>query len=199
MSERIQLKAGDAAPAFSAPGLDGEPVTLESFAGRGLVLYFYPKDNTAGCTLEAQGFRDHLADFEALGYAVAGVSRDSVKSHCGFRDRQNLNFPLLADKEEVVCTAYGVMKEKMMYGRLCRGIERSTFVISPEGRILHALYGVKAKTHVEELLALLKDGRPLTTGGTACASCRSCTEHSLARPERLAFRRMSCLFGNGPF
>ena len=105
MSERIQLKAGDAAPAFSAPGLDGEPVTLESFAGRGLVLYFYPKDNTAGCTLEAQGFRDHLADFEALGYAVAGVSRDSVKSHCGFRDRQNLNFPLLADKEEVVCTA----------------------------------------------------------------------------------------------
>ena len=75
MSERIQLKAGDAAPAFSAPGLDGEPVTLESFAGRGLVLYFYPKDNTAGCTLEAQGFRDHLADFEALGYAVAGVSR----------------------------------------------------------------------------------------------------------------------------
>ena len=153
MSERIQLKAGDAAPAFSAPGLDGEPVTLESFAGRGLVLYFYPKDNTAGCTLEAQGFRDHLADFEALGYAVAGVSRDSVKSHCGFRDRQNLNFPLLADKEEVVCTAYGVMKE----------------------------------------------GRPLTTGGTACASCRSCTEHSLARPERLAFRRMSCLFGNGPF
>ena len=146
MSERIQLKAGDAAPAFSAPGLDGEPVTLESFAGRGLVLYFYPKDNTAGCTLEAQGFRDHLADFEALGYAVAG----------GFRDRQNLNFPLLADKEEVVCTAYGVMKEKMMYGRLCRGIERSTFVISPEGRILHALYGVKAKTHVEELLALLK-------------------------------------------
>ena len=136
------------------PALPG--VTLESFAGRGLVLYFYPKDNTAGCTLEAQGFRDHLADFEALGYAVAGVSRDSVKSHCGFRDRQNLNFPLLADKEEVVCTAYGVMKEKMMYGRLCRGIERSTFVISPEGRILHALYGVKAKTHVEELLALLK-------------------------------------------
>lgn len=71
------------------------------------MLYFYPKDNTAGCTLEAQGFRDYLADFEALGYAVAGVSRDSVKSHCGFRDRQNLNFPLLADKEEVVCTAYG--------------------------------------------------------------------------------------------
>lgn len=158
MAERIQLKAGDAAPDFSVPGCDGEPVTLEALlgCGRGLVLYFYPKDNTAGCTLEAQGFRDHLADFEALGFAVAGVSRDSVKSHCGFRDRQNLNFPLLADKDEAVCTAYGVMKEKMMYGKLCGGIERSTFVISPEGRILHALYGVKAKTHVEELLALLK-------------------------------------------
>lgn len=165
MSERIQLKAGDAAPAFSAPGLDGEPVTLESFAGRGLVLYFYPKDNTAGCTLEAQGFRDHLADFEALGYAVAGVSRDSVKSHCGFRDRQNLNFPLLADKEEVRSTASRRRPTLRSSSRFSRR----------------------------------EDGRPLTTGGTACASCRSCTEHSLARPERLAFRRMSCLFGNGPF
>ena len=160
MDERIQLKTGDKAPDFSVPGCDGEAVGLRDFLdaslGRGLVLYFYPKDNTAGCTLEAQGFRDHLADFEALGYAVAGVSRDSVKSHCGFQDRQNLNFPLLADKDEAVCTAYGVMKEKRMYGKLCRGIERSTFVISPEGTILHALYGVKAKTHVDDLLALLR-------------------------------------------
>lgn len=161
------------------------------------MLYFYPKDNTAGRTLEAQGFRDHLADFEALGYAVAGVSRDSVKSHCGFRDRQNLNFPLLADKEEVVCTAYGVMKEKMMYGRLCRGIERSTFVISPEGRSTASRRRPTLRS--SSRFSRREDGRPLTTGGTACASCRSCTEHSLARPERLAFRRMSCLFGNGPF
>ena len=114
MSERIQLKAGDAAPAFSAPGLDGEPVTLESFAGREhRALLSIRRTIPRAARSEAQGFRDHLADFEALGYAVAGVSRDSVKSHCGFRDRQNLNFPLLADKEEVVCTAYGVM-EKMM-------------------------------------------------------------------------------------
>ena len=154
MADRILLQAGDEAPAFALPGLDGETVTLDSF--RGLILYFYPKDNTAGCTLEAQGFRDHLADFDSLGYAVAGVSRDSVKSHCGFRERQQLNFELLSDKDEAACTAYGVMKEKMMYGKLCRGIERSTFVISPEGTILHALYGVKAKTHVEELLALLR-------------------------------------------
>ena len=156
MADRILLQAGNEAPAFALPGLDGETVTLESFRGRGLILYFYPKDNTAGCTLEAQGFRDHLSEFEALGYAVAGVSRDSVKSHCGFRERQQLNFELLSDKDEAACTAYGVMKEKMMYGKLCRGIERSTFVISPEGTILHAFYGVKAKTHVDELLALLR-------------------------------------------
>lgn len=156
MTERIQLEAGQPAPAFTLPGYDDQPVTLDDFKGRGLILYFYPKDNTAGCTTEALGFRDHLADFEALGYTVVGVSRDSVKSHCGFRDRQGLNFLLLADKEEVACTAYGVMKEKMMYGKRCRGIERSTFVIDANGVLKAAFYGVKAKTHVEELLASLK-------------------------------------------
>lgn len=156
MTERIQLEAGQPAPAFTLPGYDDQPVTLDDFKGRGLILYFYPKDNTAGCTTEALGFRDHLADFEALGYTVVGVSRDSVKSHCGFRDRQGLIFLLLADKEEVACTAYGVMKEKMMYGKKCRGIERSTFVIDANGVLKAALYGVKAKTHVEELLASLK-------------------------------------------
>ncbi len=156
MTERIQLEAGQPAPAFTLPGYDEQPVTLDDFKGRGLILYFYPKDNTAGCTTEALGFRDHLADFEALGYTVVGVSRDSVKSHCGFRDRQGLNFLLLTDKEEVACTAYGVMKEKMMYGKKCRGIERSTFVIDANGVLKAALYGVKAKTHVEELLASLK-------------------------------------------
>ncbi len=156
MTERIQLEAGQPAPAFTLPGYDDQPVTLDDFKGRGLILYFYPKDNTAGCTTEALGFRDHLADFEALGYTVVGVSRDSVKSHCGFRDRQGLNFLLLTDKEEVACTAYGVMKEKMMYGKKCRGIERSTFVIDANGVLKAALYGVKAKTHVEELLASLK-------------------------------------------
>ncbi len=156
MIVRIQLAAGQSAPAFSLPGYDDKPVTLDDFKGRGLILYFYPKDNTAGCTTEALGFRDHLADFEALGYQVVGVSRDSVKSHCGFRDRQGLNFLLLADKEELACNAYGVMKEKMMYGKKCRGIERSTFVIDENGMIKAGLYGVKAKTHVEELLAFLK-------------------------------------------
>ena len=155
MTDIARPAAGDAAPDFSLPGYDGEPVTLSALRGRGVILYFYPKDNTAGCTLEAQGFRDRLADFEALGYTVLGVSRDSVKSHCGFRDRQSLNFTLLSDREETVCRLYGVMKEKMRYGKKCFGIERSTFVINAEVTVKLALRGVKAKTHVEELYAEL--------------------------------------------
>lgn len=151
-----ELAAGAAAPDFTLESDSGESVTLSSLRGKGVILYFYPKDNTAGCTAEAQGFRDHRDDFAALGYQILGVSRDSVKSHCNFRDKQSLNFPLLSDKEETVCNLYGVMKEKMMCGRKCFGIERTTFVIDPEGKILRALRGVKAKTHVEELLKLLR-------------------------------------------
>lgn len=151
-----ELTAGMEAPDFTLESDAGTPVSLSALRGNGVVLYFYPKDNTAGCTTEAQGFRDHLADFKALGYEVLGVSRDSVKSHCSFRDKQNLNFPLLSDKEETVCNLYGVLKEKTMYGRKCFGIERSTFVIDPQGKIIHALRGVKAKTHVDELHELLK-------------------------------------------
>ena len=102
-----ELTAGMEAPDFTLESDAGTPVSLSALRGNGVVLYFYPKDNTAGCTTEAQGFRDHLADFKALGYEVLGVSRDSVKSHCSFRDKQNLNFPLLSDKEETVCNLYG--------------------------------------------------------------------------------------------
>ena len=150
------INVGDKAPEVLGINEKGEEIRLSAYKGKKIVLYFYPKDNTAGCTTEAQGFRDHLADFKALGYEVLGVSRDSVKSHCSFRDKQNLNFPLLSDKEETVCNLYGVLKEKTMYGRKCFGIERSTFVIDPQGKIIHALRGVKAKTHVDELLELLK-------------------------------------------
>lgn len=154
-----ELAAGDAAPDFSVLSDAGSTTALAdclALGSKGLILYFYPKDNTSGCTLEAQGFRDHLKDFEDLGFAVVGVSRDSVKSHCGFKEKQGLNFPLLSDKEETLCRAYGVMKEKMMYGRKCFGIERSTFVIGKDGVVVHALCGVKAKVHVEELLELLR-------------------------------------------
>ena len=151
-----EATAGMDAPDFTLESDSGESVTLSAHRGRGLILYFYPKDSTSGCTAEAQGFRDNLEAFKALGYDVMGVSRDSIRSHCSFRDKQSLNFPLLSDKEETVCNLYGVLKEKMMCGRKCFGIERSTFVIDAEGKIVHALRGVKAKTHVGELLELLK-------------------------------------------
>ena len=151
-----QLQAGDMAPDFKSTTQDGAALTLADLKGQRTILYFYPKDNTSGCTIEAQQFRDALARFAAAGYAVLGVSRDSVKSHCGFRDKQQLNFPLLSDKEEVVVNAYGVLKEKMMCGRKCFGIERSTFVIDEAGKLTHVLRNVKAKTHVEELLKLLE-------------------------------------------
>ena len=154
MTEELQI--GAAAPDFTLENDAGGTTTLSALRGRGVILYFYPKDNTAGCTTEAIAFRDNLKAFEALGYTVLGVSRDSVKSHCGFRDRQQLNFTLLSDKAETVCNLYGVLKEKNMYGRKCFGIERSTFVISPEGTLMHIYRGVKAKTHVEELLAALQ-------------------------------------------
>lgn len=151
-----ELVPGAAAPAFTLPSDAGTDVSLADFAGRKVILYFYPKDNTSGCTIEAQQFRDALSRFAAAGYAVLGVSRDSVKSHCGFREKQQLNFPLLSDKEEVVVNAFGVLKEKMMCGRKCFGIERSTFVIDETGKLTHVLRNVKAKTHVEELLKLLE-------------------------------------------
>ena len=151
-----ELVPGAAAPAFTLPSDAGTDVSLADFAGRKVILYFYPKDNTSGCTIAAQQFRDALARFAAAGYAVLGVSRDSVKSHCGFRDKQQLNFPLLSDKEEVVVNAYAVLTEKMMCGRKCFGIERSTFVIDEAGKLTHVLRNVKAKTHVEELLKLLE-------------------------------------------
>lgn len=149
-----RFAAGDAAPDFTLETDRGEALTLSSLRGRKVILYFYPKDNTAGCTTEAQAFRDRYEAFRAKGFEILGVSRDSVKSHCGFRDRQGLNFPLLSDREETVCRLYGVMKEKMMYGKKCVGIERSTFVIDEEGNFTAVMRGVKAKTHVDDLAAL---------------------------------------------
>ena len=141
-----ELTAGMEAPDFTLESDAGTPVSLSALRGNGVVLYFYPKDNTAGCTTEAQGFRDHLADFKALGYEVLGVSKSASEDEIKRAYR----------KVETVCNLYGVLKEKTMYGRKCFGIERSTFVIDPQGKIIHALRGVKAKTHVDELLELLK-------------------------------------------
>lgn len=149
------LQPGMPAPDFTLPDDTGTEVTLSSLRGRKVILYFYPKDNTSGCTLEAQNFRDRLADFEKLGYAIYGLSRDGVKTHCNFRTKHGLTFPLLSDREETVVKLYDVLKEKTMYGKKCFGIERSTFVIDENGILTHVLRKVNAKTHVDELYALL--------------------------------------------
>ena len=121
-----------------------------------LVVYFYPKDSTPGCTTEAQGFRDNIDAFKAAGYTVVGISRDSVKSHQNFVCKQELNFPLLSDKEETVCKQFDVIKEKNMYGKKVMGIERSTFVIDANGELLKEWRKVKVAGHVDEVLAFVQ-------------------------------------------
>ena len=148
----MALAIGEKAPDFTLPSDEGRDISLHDYEGQKVILYFYPKDNTSGCTLEAKAFRDHLEDFKKLGYAVLGVSRDSIKKHCNFRDKNELNFPLLSDEEEKVVNLYGVLKEKSMYGRKYMGIERSTFIIDEEGNLVKEYRKVKASSHVEDLL-----------------------------------------------
>lgn len=148
----MALEIGKKAPDFTLPSDSGKDVSLSDYLGKKVILYFYPKDNTSGCTLEAQAFRTHLADFEKLGYVVLGVSRDSVKKHCNFRDKNELNFPLLSDADEVVVNLYGILKEKSMYGKKYMGIERSTFIIDEKGNLVKEYRKVKAASHVGDLL-----------------------------------------------
>ena len=134
----------------------GGSATLGDYAGRWLVLYFYPKDSTPGCTTEGLDFNALLPKFGELGAAVLGVSRDSVKSHDNFCAKQGFGFPLVSDADEALCQAFGVIKEKNMYGRKVLGIERSTFLISPDGRIAAEWRGVKVSGHAEAVLQALK-------------------------------------------
>jgi len=146
---------GDRAPDFraQASGSTGSEVSLSDFAGRRVVLYFYPKDDTPGCTTEACDFRDSMVPLQKRGIVVLGVSKDALASHDKFRTKYELPFPLLSDPDGTICQAYGVFKEKTMYGVKRMGIERSTFVIGADGRILRAMRGVKATGHVAALLA----------------------------------------------
>lgn len=137
---------------FSLPATDGQTFSLSAQRGRKVVLFFYPKDSTPGCTLEAQGFRDHLADFTAANTVVVGVSRDSLKSHENFKTKQSLNYALLSDAEERLCQQFGVIKLKKMYGKEVRGIERSTFLIDAEGVLRQVWRGVKVDGHVLAVL-----------------------------------------------
>ncbi|PCC75580.1 peroxiredoxin Q/BCP [Nannocystis exedens] len=149
------LKPGDPAPTFSLAADDGKTYALGDFAGRRVVLYFYPRDNTPGCTTEACDFRDRQPRFAASGVTVLGVSGDSLASHAKFRAKFGLNFPLLSDPGNQVAAAYGAYGEKQMYGRKVQGIIRSTFVIGPDGRIEAVHSPVKVAGHADALLAAL--------------------------------------------
>lgn len=144
------------APDFELPASGGQTFKLSAHKGKPLVLYFYPKDSTPGCTTEAQQFRDLLAQFQAAGCEVVGISRDSVKSHDNFSAKQCLPFPLLSDSKETVCNLFGVIKMKNMYGKQVRGIERSTFVLDGQGVLRREWRGVKVPGHAQEVLEFVK-------------------------------------------
>jgi len=144
---------GSKAPEFDLEADDGRRVKLGDFAGRKLVLYFYPKDDTPGCTTEACDFRDAAPRFRDMDAVILGVSSDSVESHAKFKAKYGLTFPLLSDPDRSVCEAYGVWKKKSLYGRSFFGIERSTFLIDREGVVARAWRKVRAKGHVEDVAA----------------------------------------------
>jgi len=147
-----RLASGDPAPDFTLPDADGRPVSLSSFCGQRVIVYFYPAALTPGCTKEACDFRDNLADLGQLGVAVLGISPDQPSKLAKFRDKEGLTFPLLSDPDHAVLEAYGAYGEKVLYGKKTVGVIRSTFVIDPEGTIEKAMYGVKATGHVARLL-----------------------------------------------
>jgi thioredoxin-dependent peroxiredoxin len=150
-----ELKAGMKAPDFSLPTGDGKVMALKDLKGMKTVLYFYPKDNTSGCTKEACSFNDNLKKLEKKGTVVIGVSADSVASHKKFADKYALTFPLLSDEKKEMIKKYGVWKEKSMYGKKYMGIERTTFVIDEKGMITHIFPKVKVDGHLEEVMAVL--------------------------------------------
>jgi peroxiredoxin Q/BCP len=149
---------GDPAPDFTLPNQDGEPVTLSSFRGRNVVLYFYPKADTPGCTKQACGVRDHRPDYEAANAVVLGVSPDPPRALAKFAGKYGLPFTLLGDEQHEVGESYGVWVEKSMYGRKYMGMERSTFVIGPEGTVTHVFRKVKPAEHDRLVLTALSAG-----------------------------------------
>jgi peroxiredoxin Q/BCP len=151
------LKAGDKAPKFELDSDSGKKLGPGSFPGKHVVVYFYPRDNTPGCTREAQAFAAHAKDFAKAGAVVLGISKDSVTSHCGFRDKYKLTFPLLSDPDLKVHKAFGAYGEKVMYGKKVLGTIRSTFVLDPTGKVQHAYPSVKVDGHAEAVLAELGD------------------------------------------
>ncbi|MGB6608053.1 MAG: thioredoxin-dependent thiol peroxidase [Atribacterota bacterium] len=152
----MELKVGMKALDFTLPDSKGNDVTLSNFKGKKVILYFYPKDNTKGCTLEAINFRDNYEEIKETDTVILGVSKDSMKSHISFINKYNLPFVLLSDEEGKVCELYGVWKMKKMYGREYMGVERTTFLIDKEGNIMKIFPKVKVEGHVEEIMDQLK-------------------------------------------
>ena len=150
MSKKIAI--GKPVPAFSLPATGGEQISLKDFKGSNLVLYFYPRDSTPGCTQEGQAFRDLYTEFKAANTEILGVSRDSVASHEKFKAKQEFPFDLLSDSEETLCALFDVIKEKTMYGRKVMGIERSTFIIDADGILRDQIRKVKVKGHARDVL-----------------------------------------------
>ena len=150
------ISLGDKVPDFALPATGNQEIGLQQLKGRNVVIYFYPKDSTPGCTVEGTDFRDRYREFTRAGAEVVGISRDSLKSHAGFKAKMKFPFELLSDADEKVCTLFGVMKMKNMYGKKVRGIERSTFVLDGDGAIAREWRGVKVPGHVEEVLNFVK-------------------------------------------
>lgn len=158
MSETSVVTEGNKAPEFSIAASNGKTVSLKDFKGKkNVVLYFYPKDNTPGCTLEACAFRDHHADFEKADTVILGISKDSLKSHDSFIQKFGLPFILLSDTDAEVCNLYGVFKEKNMYGKKVMGIERTTLVIDKSGVVQKIYPKVKVDGHIEQVLGFIRE------------------------------------------
>ena len=150
-----ELKVGDTAPAFTGNTQDGTTISSLELKGSRIVLYFYPKDNTSGCTLEAKSLRDGKEELSRRGYRIIGVSPDSERSHQNFCTKHELNFTLLADTDHSICEAFGVWAEKSMYGRKYMGVKRTTFLIDEEGIITHIFDKVKTASHFEQIISEL--------------------------------------------
>ena len=152
----VMLNIGDKAPDFSMPTGKGVDIALAGLKGRFVVLYFYPKDDTPGCTIEAKEFNDLKPEFEKLGAVIIGVSKDNLDSHEQFKAKYCLNFDLASDTDSGICEKYGVWGEKSMYGKTYMGVNRTTFLIDREGRIAHVWPKVNANGHAREVLQILK-------------------------------------------
>ena len=150
------LEVGKKAPAFALESSDGGTLKLADLVGKPVVVYFYPRDNTPGCTVEAQDFRDAVPQLKKLGVTVVGISKDSISSHCKFRDRYKLSFPLLSDPDGTTLEAYGAWGDKLMYGKKTKGIVRSTVLIDNAGKVAQHWPKVSVKGHVDEVVAAAK-------------------------------------------